>query len=132
MESEHTGLEQPRQEVQRVGPGDFAPSGAERQSARRAEDLHICPSCGSELVHPVDWAPASGRRWTVELRCPDCEWAGGGTYAQEVVDRFDEALDDGTESVLDDLQRLTRANMEDDVEAFLAALHADRILPEDF
>jgi hypothetical protein len=132
MEKEHTELEQPRQDVQKVGPGDFVPSGAERQSARRAEDLHICPSCSSELVHPVDWAPASDRRWTVELRCPDCEWAGTGTYTQDVVDRFDEVLDDGTESVLDDLQRLMRANMEEAVEAFIAALWADLILPEDF
>jgi hypothetical protein len=131
METERTELE-PRQEARQVGPGDFAASGAERRSARRAEDLHICPSCTSELVHPVDWSPVSDRRWHVDLRCPDCEWIGGGTYEQQVVDRFDEALDDGTEAVLNDLQRLTRANMEDDVEAFIAALQADRILPEDF
>jgi len=131
MESERTELE-PRQGAQQVGPGDFAPGAAERRSARRAEDLHICPACSSELVHPVDWSPVTDRRWHVDLRCPDCEWTGGGTYEQKVVDRFDEALDDGTEAVLSDLQRLTRANMEDDVEAFIAALHADRILPEDF
>ena len=131
MEKERTELE-PRQEAQQVGPGDFAPSDAGRRSARRAEDLHICPACSSELVHPVDWAPVADCRWQVDLRCPDCEWTGGGTYAQKVVDRFDEALDDGTEAVLNDLQRLTRANMEEDVESFIAALQSDRILPEDF
>ena len=131
MEKERTELE-PRQEAQRVGPGDFAASGTERQSARRAEDLHICPACSSELVLPVDWSPVSDRSWHVDLRCPECEWTGGGTYGQKVVDRFDEALDDGTEAVLNDLQRLTRANMEEDVEAFIAAIYADRILPEDF
>jgi hypothetical protein len=131
MERERTELE-PRQGAQQVGPGDVAPGAAERRSARRAEDLHICPACSSELVHPVGWSPVSDRRWQVDLRCPDCEWTGGGTYEQKVVDRFDEALDDGTEAVLNDLQRLTRANMEEDVEAFIAALHADRILPEDF
>jgi hypothetical protein len=122
----------PRQEVQPVVPGDFAHPSAERRAARRAEDLHVCPSCSSELVHPTQWAPTSGRRWTVHLRCPDCEWTGGGTYPQAVLDRFDEVLDDGTESVLNDLNRLARSNMEDDVESLIAALHADQILPEDF
>lgn len=132
MEREPTAkLERAQQDAQRVAPGDFAP-GAERQATRGEEDLHICPTCGSSLVHPTDWAPASHRRWDVELRCPNCEWTGRGTYTQAVVDRFDEALDDGTEAVLNDLSRLARANMEDDVEAFVGALHADHILPEDF
>ena len=46
----------------------------------------------------------SARSWSVDLRCPDCEWHGSGVYAQEVVDRFDEALDRGTEQLLGDLQ----------------------------
>jgi predicted RNA-binding Zn-ribbon protein involved in translation (DUF1610 family) len=123
---------QPRHEVHPVAPGDFELRRAERRAARQAGDLHICPSCGSSLVYPMDWAPASGRRWSVDLRCPECEWTGGGTYNQKVVDRFDEALDDGTESILEDLCLLARANMEDSVEAFAAALWADGILPEDF
>jgi len=94
--------------------------------------LHVCPRCDSELVYPVDWAPALRDAWSVELRCPDCEWSANGVYTQEVVDRFDNELDRGTEQLLGDLQLLTRANMEDQVERFIAALHADRILPEDF
>src|SRR3954470_3630558 len=99
---------------------------------RTQEDLHICPSCDSTLVYPVDWAPAAGRRWMVDHRCPDCEWTGGGTYPQEIVDRFDEALDDGTEGILRDLNLLTRANMEEEVDRFVAALANDYIIPEDF
>jgi uncharacterized protein with PIN domain len=99
---------------------------------RRDDDLHVCPSCNSDLVYPTDWAPASERQWHVALRCPECEWNGGGRYRQEVVDRLDEALDRGTESVLDDLNVLIRANMEDQIERFAAALQADQILPEDF
>ncbi len=49
-----------------------------------------------------------------------------------VVDRLDEALDRGTESVLDDLNILVRANMEDQIDRFVAALNGDQILPEDF
>jgi hypothetical protein len=99
---------------------------------RRRDDLHICPSCSSELVYPTDWAPASNRYWEVALRCPECEWNGGGSYSQDVVDRFDEVLERGTESVLDDLNVLTRANMEDQIARFVTALTGDHILPEDF
>ncbi|HEY7150607.1 MAG TPA: hypothetical protein VH391_02900 [Solirubrobacterales bacterium] len=102
------------------------------ETPRRDDDLHVCPSCNSDLVYPTDWAPASERQWHVALRCPECEWNGGGRYRQEVVDRLDEALDRGTESVLDDLNVLIRANMEDQIERFAAALRADQILPEDF
>ena len=101
-------------------------------TTRRGDDLHICPTCNSDLVYPTDWAPASDRHWHVALRCPECEWNGGGRYSQEVVDRFDEALDRGTESVLEDFNVLVRANMEDQIERFVAALYADHIVPEDF
>jgi len=101
-------------------------------TTRRVDDLHVCPSCNSDLVYPTDWAPASDRHWHVALRCPECEWNGGGRYSQEVVDRFDEALDRGTESVLEDFNILVRANMEDQIERFVAALQADQIVPEDF
>lgn len=76
--------------------------------------------------------PAPGRRWSIALRCPECEWHGGGIYSQNVVDRFDEVLDDGTQALLDDLDLLTRANMEEQVERFVAALTDDLIFPEDF
>ena len=77
-------------------------------------------------------APAPRKRWNVDIRCPDCEWLGGGLYAQEIVDRFDEVLDEGTEQLLGDLNLLARANMEEQVERFIAALRAGQILPEDF
>jgi predicted RNA-binding Zn-ribbon protein involved in translation (DUF1610 family) len=121
-----------RVDAQAVEPAAFAVSRRGQRDARRTEDIHICPSCGSELVQPVDWAPAPARCWVVELRCPDCEWTGGGTYSQSVVDRFDETLDDGTQAVLEDLELLTRANMEAEIEAFAGALRSDQILPEDF
>jgi predicted RNA-binding Zn-ribbon protein involved in translation (DUF1610 family) len=97
-----------------------------------SEALHVCPACASELVYPVDWAPADNRRWSVDLRCPDCEWSGGGVYTQEIVDRFDDELDQGTERLLGDLNLLARANMEEQVNNFIDALQADLILPEDF
>lgn len=116
-------------------PGRIAPSAFATRTApprRSANDLHVCPSCAAELVYPTDWAPASGQRWAVELRCPDCEWTGGGVYCQDVVDRFDEALDCATETILADLQSLARANMEEEVERFVYALETELIVPEDF
>jgi hypothetical protein len=101
-------------------------------AADRAEALHICPRCASELVYPIDWAPAEEDSWKVGLRCPECEWLGGGIYTQEIVDRFDRALDAGTERLLGDLNLLARANVEEQVRSFVAALEADLILPEDF
>jgi hypothetical protein len=120
-----------RARIERLSPSSF---GAPRRSLARGRStaLHVCPCCDSELVFPTDWAPADRRRWRVELRCPDCEWIGGGVYAQQVVDRFDDALDAGTELLLNDLNMLARANMEDQVGRFLDALRADHILPEDF
>lgn len=99
---------------------------------RGAGHLEICPCCSRDLVYPVDWSPAGPLQWSVALRCPECEWRGAGVYSQEVVDRFDEVLDEGTQALLDDLELLTRANMEEQAECFATALRDDLILPEDF
>jgi hypothetical protein len=97
-----------------------------------ASDLHLCGSCGCELVYPVEWEEAGPKHWEVSLRCPNCEWQGTGVYEQAVVERFDEELDRGTEALVRDLKRLMQANMEDEVERFTDALDAGHILPEDF
>ena len=99
---------------------------------RTGNDLHVCPSCASELVYPIDWEPADMKRWSVSLRCPDCEWSGGGIYGQLALDHFDEALDRGTTQVLDDLRVLSKANMEEQIQRFVVALRDDHILAEDF
>lgn len=95
-------------------------------------DLHVCGTCASELVYPVEWQEAGAQHWQVTLRCPNCEWAGTGVFEQTAVEAFDEELDRGTEAVVRDLRRLVRANMEEQVDRFVAALQADHILPDDF
>jgi hypothetical protein len=94
--------------------------------------LHVCPECLSNLVMPLAWGEAGRAHWDVTLHCPNCDWIGGGVYDEQLVERFDEELDRGTEALVRDLQRLMRANMEDEIERFLCALAADAILPEDF
>ena len=95
-------------------------------------DLHVCLACRSELVYPVAWEEADRARWKVSLRCPNCEWTTTATYEEEVIQRFDETLDRGTEALVADLRQLTRANMEEDVARFIYALSGGHILPEDF
>lgn len=94
--------------------------------------LHTCPSCDSSLVQPVAWAKRTHNRWELELECPNCRWSETGIFDRDQVERLEDLLDDGLASMLVDLQRLTHANMTDEIERFSRALAADVILPEDF
>jgi len=96
------------------------------------QDLHVCLECSSELVYPAAWDEESDDTWRVTLRCPDCETLREGLFSQETVDAFDEELDAGSDSLMADLRRLTRANMAEEIGRFAEALQADAILPEDF
>ena len=96
------------------------------------EGMHACPNCDSLLVQPVNWCEQGDDHWHVELRCPECEWWGRGSYPQFEVDRFDQELDRGGQELLEDLRALTRSNMEDEAERFAVALATDSVLPEDF
>ena len=95
-------------------------------------DLHVCTACSCNLVYPVEWDEAGATHWEVTLRCPNCEWNGTGVFEQDVVERFDEELDRGTEALVRDLKRMMHANMEDEIERFVHALEADHIQPDDF
>jgi len=94
--------------------------------------LHICPSCDSQLIQPVAWSEAGEAKWELLLSCPNCFWACEGIYTEDEVHALEEELDQGLEDMLRDLQRLTQANMADEIDRFSAALNADHILPEDF
>jgi hypothetical protein len=111
-----------------------SPAAAAAVPARddRVQDLHMCGSCNSNLVYPTEWEEAGATHWEVALRCPNCEWCGSGIFEQDLVERFDEELDRGTEALVRDLKRLAHANMEDEIERFTTALDEDHIVPEDF
>jgi hypothetical protein len=115
-------------EIEVVYFGDETPSVAPEPGP----DLHMCEACESELVYPVDWDEAGETHWEVILRCPNCEWSGTGVFEQDIVERFDEELDRGTEALVRDLKHLMTANMEEEIERFVAALQAGHIVPEDF
>jgi hypothetical protein len=80
----------------------------------------------------VQWSEVDRESWEVTLRCPNCEWSHTDVFDQETVERFDEELDRGTDSLVDDLKRLIHANMEEEIDRFSQALIQDHILPEDF
>ncbi len=107
---------------------------AERATATpsRTSDLHVCPSCSSGLVYPLAWEEAGEGAWELLLRCPNCEWTEEDVFPQAVVEQLDEQLDHGTQVLVRDLKQLMHANMEEEVERFIAALRADNILPMDF
>ena len=118
-------------EDQIAGAGDTT-AAVEAPVTDTVQDLHLCGSCSSDLVYPIEWDESGSAHWEVTLRCPNCEWNGTGVYQQETVERFDEELDRATEALVRDLKRLMHANMEEEIERFVEALDHDLILPEDF
>ena len=98
----------------------------------KTRELHVCPSCTSELVQPVSWAESADARWQLTLECPNCGWFETGVYDRSQVEQLEDKLDEGLTDMIADLQRLTQANMAADVDRFIAALDVDLILPEDF
>jgi hypothetical protein len=94
--------------------------------------LEACPDCASGLVYPIDWHEADSGNWELELRCPECEWSDRSEYDQATVERYDGALNDATDVLIESLEQLTRENMEAEIERFVSALSADHIVPFDF
>jgi hypothetical protein len=105
-------------------PGPAQPAGD--------QPLHVCVDCGSDLVYPTDWQEAGTDHWEVDLRCPNCEWRGTGTFHQDIVESFDDELDRGIDVLLADYRALVSSNMEDEIDRFAKALDAGAILPADF
>jgi hypothetical protein len=106
--------------------------GQKNHSSASQVALHVCQPCGSEMVHPIEWAEASPQMWNVTLRCPNCLRERSGVWSQDAVDHFDAVLDDGFAELVEELRQLSAANMADEIERFVAALHAGAVLPEDF
>jgi hypothetical protein len=113
-------------------PDDAGPVDESAGEAPPPSPLHVCPSCASDLVYPVEWEESSGTSWTVERRCPNCEWRHVGEFGDQDLGRFDDLLNEGTETLLVALRDTTRANMEAAVERMIDAINLDLIEPMDF
>ena len=103
-----------------------------RPASASATGLHVCPTCASPLVHPIDWSEHGPEHWEVTLRCPECYGCTTDVHHESLVEALDVELDEGTEALLADLRQLIAANFEDEIARFVAALRADLVLPEDF
>ena len=97
-----------------------------RQQTKRAKQLHVCPECESPLVQPVQWQEARPGFWELTLLCPNCHWFDEGVFSQREVDGLEEHLDDGLAKMLNDLRRLTQANMAEEIDRFTAHIAAFR------
>jgi hypothetical protein len=103
------------------------------RQTKQATKLHICPQCGSCLVHPTCWEQAGDRScWRIWRRCPECEWFCQSVHGEREIDSFDEQLDIGAHELADELRALELSNMADMATTFVAALAADLITADDF
>ena len=68
-----------------------------------ADGLHVCPTCGSPLVQPIDWHEGPQGFWELTLHCPNCDWLDEGVFDQDQVDALEETLDQGLTGMLSDL-----------------------------
>ncbi len=109
----------------------------DEEPAKYIDDVMVCGGqhgngCDCDMVYPIDWEQAAGTTWRVTLRCPNCEDVSPVLMDEELIEKFDCALDRGTDSLMRDLKNLTYANMATEINTFVGALAIDEILPEDF
>ncbi len=97
-----------------------------------SREAHVCPLCGSQLVHPTEWQRIAAAAWRITLRCPNCETVRSVTLSRDEVERLNRALYEGTERLARQADQLVRRHFEEEAAKFVAALETDLILPIDF
>jgi hypothetical protein len=102
------------------------------RTARDEADLHVCISCRSTLVQPVEWSRAGSRAWRVLLRCPECDVYREDVVGQQAVYAFDRELDRGFAELIAQHDRSSGRTLAEEAKRLAAALAADAMLPEDF
>ena len=71
-------------------PGNAEPRNAHTDAPRTS--LHICPECGSILVHPRAIEIWGADSWWLELRCPECGWMSADVFRQQAIEEFETRL----------------------------------------
>src|ERR671926_149744 len=107
--------------------GDFHIKRIVLPSGKTVEIVYYQSDEGEAVISEVQ-----EMRWQLALRCPDCEWRHTDTYDAVEVERFDDVLNDATDRLIEELDRVTRENMNEAVDRFRIALDQDGILPFDF
>lgn len=112
---------------------DHAPEPAASVTATAAPDeVHVCPVCHGDLVHPVDWERTAESVWQLRLRCPECETVRNVVMGRSEVEQLNRELYHGAQALAREAERLRRRNFEDEARRFIAALRDDLIQPFDF
>jgi hypothetical protein len=94
--------------------------------------LHRCPDCESELVEALDARDMNDGRWNVSMRCPECWLEWGGIASNRLLEELEQRVHVAHAELQRALERVTRENMSDSLDCFVAALAADAVLPMDF
>jgi hypothetical protein len=97
-----------------------------------AGEVHVCPVCHGDLVHPVDWQRTGEATWRLRLRCPECETLREVVMGRAEVEQLNRELYHGTQELAREAQRVSRQNFEDEARHFVAALRRGDIEPIDF
>jgi DNA-directed RNA polymerase subunit RPC12/RpoP len=95
-------------------------------------ELHVCATCRSPLMEPVEWTEAPDDRWLLELRCPECGDRFRGVVDNAAVKAYSDRLDRATEQIVSDLRQLGHEVFVAQAERFIASLRAGAIHPMDF
>jgi hypothetical protein len=94
--------------------------------------LEHCPDCEWDMVQPANYEPLWGDRWLIARACPNCGWEHEGVFPHAALRQFEEHLDSVDDQLWEDLVRIQRERIDEEVARFAGALAADAILPEDF
>lgn len=95
-------------------------------------DLQQCPDCRRPFVEPDALLGVCDDGVVVVLRCGNCGWREALIAHTDAFEQLDRDLDAATSSMLADRRALELDGTASEFDTFIAALHADAVLPEDF
>ena len=95
-------------------------------------EVHVCPVCHGDLVHPVDWQRTGDAAWELRLRCPECETERTVAMGRPELEQLNRELYHGAQALAREAERVSRQNFEDEARHFVDALHRGDIQPIDF
>ena len=99
---------------------------------RTVRHLEKCGRCASAQVQPLSWEELLGALWLMRLRCPNCGWTTEGLFERAEVTRYEKIVERGRDELVAEIERVRRAAMDEEIDAFVQALDRDEILPFDF
>ncbi|MBE0428431.1 MAG: hypothetical protein IBX61_00975 [Thermoleophilia bacterium] len=99
---------------------------------KKKTELGTCPLCKSRLIYPMERYQLNDLEWKVLMLCPNCLCKREIVVDRETVRDLLRTARMGRESLMNELDKMQRKNMEDESEKFISALHKDHILPIDF